>query len=159
MERRHLVLELAPASGPAPDIGLPVRHPTTDDAAALASLMLDAYRGTIDFEDDDTLDTARHEVDGYFAPERGPMPEHSFVAWDDDIAAAAVLVCRHEEQPFISFVMTAAAHKGRGLATALTQLALASFHAVDEREVHLWVTRGNDPAERIYERLGFRDVD
>jgi ribosomal protein S18 acetylase RimI-like enzyme len=156
MERRHLILDLGPM--PEPDIGLHVRHPTTEDAEALAVLMLDAYRGTIDFEGTETLDDARDEVAGYFLPERLPMPEHSFVAVDGDSAAAAVLVCRHEDLPFVSYVMTAAAHKGHGLATALTQLALASLDAAGERQVHLWVTRGNDHAERIYERLGFRDV-
>ena len=58
----------------------------------------------------------------------------------------------------IGYVMTAAAHKGRGLATAVVQLALASIHAAGARQAHLWVTRGNTHAERIYERLGFRDI-
>ena len=143
---------------PEPDVGLSVRHPTTDDAEALATLMLDAYEGTIDADGSETIDDARDEVGGYFSTERRPMPEHSFVALDGAVPVAAVLVCRHEELPFIAYVMTAAAHKGRGLAGALTQLTLASLHDAGERQVHLWVTRGNDPAERIYERLGFREV-
>jgi ribosomal protein S18 acetylase RimI-like enzyme len=156
VERRHLFLDLGPTTEEHRDIGLPVRNPTRDDAEALAALMLDAYRGTIDFEPNDTLDVARDEVTGYFS--RRPMTEHSMVALDGDAAAAAVLVARLEELPVVSYVMTAAAHKGQGLATALTRLSLASLHAAGERQVHLWVTRGNDPAERIYERLGFRDV-
>jgi GNAT superfamily N-acetyltransferase len=154
VERRHLFLDLGPVA--APEIGLPIRHPTTDDAEALAVLMLDAYRGTIDFEPTDTLDVARDEVAGYFSGR--PMLQHSFVALGGDTAAAAVLVARHEELPIVSYVMTAAAHKGRGLATGLMQLTLGSLHAAGERRVDLWVTRGNDPAEAIYERLGFRDV-
>jgi predicted GNAT family acetyltransferase len=35
---------------------------------------------------------------------------------------------------------------------------LRSLHAAGERRAHLWVTVGNDPAERIYDRLGFTDV-
>ena len=143
---------------PEPDIGLPARHPSTNDAETLAVLMLDAYEGTIDADGSETIDDARNEVGGYFAPERRPMPEHSFVALDGDVPVAAVLVCRHEELPFIAYVMTAAAHKGRGLATALTGLTLASLQAAGEPQVHLWVTRGNDHAERIYERMGFRDM-
>jgi len=141
-----------------PDIGLPVRNPTPDDGEALAVLMLDAYEGTIDFEGTETLDDARDEVAGYFSPERRPMPEHSLIALDGDVPVAAVLVCRHEDLPFVAYVMTAAAHKGRGLATALTQLTVASLNAAGERQVHLWVTRGNDHAERIYKRLGFREM-
>jgi ribosomal protein S18 acetylase RimI-like enzyme len=154
--RRHLILDLAPM--PSPDVALPVRHPTTDDAEALAVLMLDAYEGTIDADGSETISDARNEVDGYFSSEREPMPEHSFVARDGELPVAAVLVRRYEELPFIAYVMTAAGHKGRGLATALTRLTLASLHAAGERQLHLWVTRGNDPAERIYTRLGFRDM-
>lgn len=140
-----------------PTIGLPVRHPSTDDAEALARLMLDAYQGTIDADGSETLEDARTEVAGYFSPDRQPMPEHSFVALDGDTPVAAVLVARHEGLPLIAYVMTAAAHKGRGLATALTELSLGSLHASGERRVHLWVTRGNTAAERIYERIGFRE--
>jgi RimJ/RimL family protein N-acetyltransferase len=155
-KRRHLILDLQPVSDPAME--LRVRHPSTDDAEAIAMLMLDAYEGTIDADGSETMDDARDEVAGYFSPEQEPLPEHSFVALDGDVPVAAVLVRRHEDLPFISYVMTAAPHKGRGLATALTGLTLASLQAAGERQVHLWVTRGNEPAERIYERLGFRDV-
>jgi ribosomal protein S18 acetylase RimI-like enzyme len=155
-KRRHLILDLQPL--PEPAMELRVRHPSTDDAEGLAMLMLDAYEGTIDADGSETMDDARDEVAGYFSLEHEPMPEHSFVAVDGDVPVAAVLVGRHEDLPFISYVMTAAAHKGRGLATALTRLTLASLQAAGERQVHLWVTRGNEPAERIYERLGFRDV-
>ena len=141
-----------------PTIALPVRHPTTDDSEPLALLMLDAYEGTIDADGSETLDDARTEVDGYFSRDRHPMLEHSFVALDGDLPVAAVLVARYEELPLIAYVMTAAGHKGHGLATALTELALGSLHAGGERQVHLWVTRGNTAAERIYERIGFRDV-
>ena len=139
-----------------PAIGLPVRHPNTDDAEALAVLMLDAYTGTIDFDESDTLDVARDEVRGYLSG--APMLDHSFLAIDAGVPVAAVLVSRYEGSPMIGYVMTAAAHKGRGLASGLTALALTSLDAAGEREVHLWVTRGNTFAERIYERLGFRDV-
>jgi ribosomal protein S18 acetylase RimI-like enzyme len=152
-----LTLDLGPML--EPDIGLEVRHPGTHDTEALATLMLDAYEGTIDADGTETIDVARNEVAGYFSPRLQPMPEHSFVALDGAAPVAAVLVCRHEELPFIAYVMTATAHKGRRLATALTQLTLASLHAAGERQVHLWVTGGNTPAERIYERLGFRDVE
>ena len=137
---------------------LPVRHPSKNDSEALATLMLDAYEGTIDADGSETLDVARDEVHGYFSTERQPLPEHSFIALDGGVAVAAVLIARYEGLPLIAYVMTETAHKGRGLATALTRLALASLHAAGERQVHLWVTRGNTHAERIYDRLGFWEV-
>ena len=157
MRRRHLIVALGPV--PAPAIGLPVRHPSREDAEALAVLMLDAYQGTIDADGSETLDDARDEVNGFFSRARiEPLLEHSYVALDGDAPVSAVLVARHEGMPFISYVFTAASHNGRGLATKLTVVALRSLHAAGEKRAHLWVTAGNAPAEAIYERLGFRDV-
>lgn len=93
---------------------------------------------------------------GYFSGD--PMLEHSFVALNGGLPVASALVVRYEDIRLIAYVMTAAAYKGRGLATALTTLALASLHATGERQAHLWVTRGNTYAERIYDRLAFRDI-
>lgn len=56
-----------------------------------------------------------------------------------------------------AYAFTAPDHKGRGLAGGLMSLAMTSMKAAGERQAHLWVTAGN-PAERIYERLGFREV-
>ena len=141
-----------------PNVGFPVRHPTAGDAEALAALMLDAYVGTVDADGSETLDDARAEVNGYFSGASGePMIEHSFVALDGDAPISALLVSRYEGMPLIAYAMTAADSKRRGLATALTLRSLASLHAAGERHAHLWVTSGNESAERIYEGLGFRD--
>jgi predicted GNAT family acetyltransferase len=152
-----MTVELKPSA--EPPIGLQVRHPGADDTEALAALMLDAYLGTVDADGSETLDDARAEVSGYFSAASGePMLAHSFVAVDGDAPVSAVLVSRHDDMPLIAYAMTAASHKGRGLATALTERSLSSLHAAGELNAHLWVTRGNTPAERIYERLGFRDA-
>ena len=140
---------------PGPAITRPVRHPIAQDGEALAILMLDAYNGTIDSDGTETLDDARDEVQGYLTG--APMLEHSFVALDGDQPVAAVLISCHDGIPLMAYVMTAAGHKGEGLASALTTCALASLHAAGERQAHLWVTRGNTYAERIYDRLGFTE--
>lgn len=152
MPRRHLIARLRRFD--EPPIALPVRAVTPDDAEALAVLMLDAYAGTIDSDGLETLDDARTEVAGFFAG--APLLEHSLVAEADGRPAAAVLVSRHDDVPLIAYVMTAANHKGKGLASSLVARALRSLHAAGERRAHLWVTAGNVPAERIYRRLGFR---
>lgn len=157
MGRRHMITELGPLAETA--IDLPVRAPTPEDVDALAELMLDAYVGTVDADGSETLDDARTEVAGYFSGASGePILDHSLVALEQEMPVSAVLVSRHDDLPLIAYVMTAASHKGRGLARSLTVRVLASLHRSGERQAHLWVTRGNVPAERIYEGLGFRDV-
>lgn len=157
VNRRHLLVTIHPIQEPS--IDFPVRQVTADDAEALSVLMLDAYEGTIDSDGSETIEVARDEVAGYFSGASGtPMLTHSFVALADDRPVSAILVSCHEEVPLIAYLMTAASHKGRGLAGSMTALALSSLRAAGEDRAHLWVTAGNEPAERIYARLGFRDA-
>lgn len=134
---------------------------TAADAEALATLMLDAYEGTIDADGSETIDDARTEVTGWLSSVSArPMLEHCYVAVDGDAAVpvSALLVSRVADLPFVAYAYTAADHKGRGLSTGLLAHAMRSMRDAGERQVHLWVTVGNVPAERIYERLGFRDM-
>jgi GNAT superfamily N-acetyltransferase len=135
------------------------RHPVPEDVAQLAALMLDAYQGTVDADGSETVEVAEDEVTGWFAGRSGtPLLDHSYVAVEGDRLTSAVLVSRHDGAALIAYVMTAADRKGRGLATGLVQRSMLSLARVREPSVELWVTAGNAPAERIYERLGFRDV-
>lgn len=90
-----------------------VRRITVDDVEALSQLMLDAYVGTIDYEDE-TLRDALQEVDAYFEGE--PMLEHSFLAGIDGDVASAVLVLQWRQRPFIGYVMTTPRTRTRVLA-------------------------------------------
>jgi putative acetyltransferase len=160
MSRRHMVIDLRSASGPADASRPGVRHPTEADSEALAVLMLNAYRGTIDADGSETIDDARTEVRGYFAANSGaPLLEHSYVVSEGGRLVSAVLASRFEGKPLLAYAMTAPSHKGRGLASALTHRALDSLRAAGDAQMHLWVTAGNADAEHIYERIGFRDVD
>src|SRR5262245_40690981 len=58
----------------------------------------------------------------------------------------------------IQNVGVVAAHRGRGLGTALVLQALHSFAALNFQRVYLDVTADNDGAVRLYERLGFRKM-
>ncbi|MBL8518354.1 MAG: GNAT family N-acetyltransferase [Betaproteobacteria bacterium] len=50
---------------------------------------------------------------------------------------------------------TAAAHRGRGIASALVAALLAWAHGQGARQAFLQVERGNDAAVRLYRRAGF----
>lgn len=157
VSRRHLVAAVEPIQ--PMNVNATVRRPRPEDAAQLAALMLDAYRGTIDFDGTETLEVARDEVDGFLAGKSGaPLLEHSRLALDGERIVSAALVSEFEGTPLLAYVFTAADHKGRGLGEGLTRLVMRSLAQAGRQRLHLWVTAGNAPAERIYERLGFTDV-
>jgi RimJ/RimL family protein N-acetyltransferase len=49
----------------------------------------------------------------------------------------------------------APSHRGTSVATELVETVLAWSRAGAARTVELWVTKGNDRAQRLYERMGF----
>ena len=129
------------------------------DLAAVAHLMVDGYRDTIDFEGE-TDDDALEELRGAIAGANGPVIPAGWllVRSADGAPAAAIAVVRWLDMPFISYVFTAAAEKGRGFAGALIRRVAADLAASGEQELVLFVTVGN-PARSLYERLGFVEAD
>lgn len=134
----------------------PLRPPTHADRDRLAELMLDAYRGTIDYEGE-TLVEAVAEVDAWFASP-GRLIEDSLVAIEGGEIVSAILLSDADGVPLVAYLYTGTAWKGRGLAEGLLRAVMASLAETGRERIHLWVTVGNASAERIYERLGFVDV-
>lgn len=126
------------------------------DRDALAALMLDAYRGTIDFDGDETLEDAVQEVDGVLAGCAGPaLLSASYVALAGTALASATLVTLAQGQPLLAYVYTASRWKNRGLAGALIQMSMNALARQGHTTLRLAVTAGNAPAEHLYRRLGF----
>lgn len=131
------------------------------DAEALAGLMLDAYRGTIDF-DDETLDDARAEVAGFLAGRNDPpMLECSRAAWFDGELAAACLAgwWAAREAPLIAYCLTRAVDKGRGLGTWLLARTLDALVEAGHGAVWAVITDGNLPSQALFRGAGFARVD
>jgi RimJ/RimL family protein N-acetyltransferase len=156
----YLPVRLAPEPPVAPP-SLGVRAARAEDAAALAELMLDAYRGTIDY-DGETLEEAQAEVQAYLAGERGGTPylEASRLGFVGETLVTACLVGDWEErqQPLVAYVMTRARWKNRGLGTAMAYRALEALARSGHSSVRAVVTEGNLPSERLAVRLGFQRV-
>jgi ribosomal protein S18 acetylase RimI-like enzyme len=128
-----------------------IRRVERRDLEALADLMLDAYVGTIDYEDEDYED-ALSEVSGWL--DDAPLLDHSYVLETAGRLDSAVLVCSVNDAPFIAYVMTRAEHKGRGWAKQLTAHALASLAMAGHAQVVFFITEGNVPSERLFRSLG-----
>ncbi|MHC4992896.1 MAG: GNAT family N-acetyltransferase [Planctomycetota bacterium] len=151
--RRVMVLKLTPQAPSA----VPWRRVRNDDAEALARLMLAAYRGTID-DEGGMIDDARGEVARLLDGAYGELlPSCSIVTEEGDSLTSACLVTVYEGAPFVAFSMTDPAHKRHGLARACLQLAINALVQRGDASLRLMVTRGNEPAERLYELLGFED--
>jgi len=154
--RLDLTRALAPeASGPAP------RRLTRADAAPLAELMLEAYRGAPDDEGEGPAE-ARAEVDRTFDGGYGTMSwEASFaIDFDDRPAiAAATVVTFWRDVPLLAFSCTHPAAQRRGLAGRLIRESARALARAGHVRLELVVTLGNTPAERLYEKLGFVAIE
>lgn len=140
-------------------LDLTFRHPDQADLADIAELMLDAYRGTIDSSGNETLDDALAETQSYFDGASGqPLRDCSYVAEDNGLPVGATLVSLYDGLPLLAYCFTEPSYTGQGLATTLVRLSMNALVARGYSTLRLVVTVGNTPAERVFEKVGFRPV-
>jgi GNAT superfamily N-acetyltransferase len=130
---------------------LKTRHPVEADRDALAAVLLDGYRDTID-DDGEDLDDAYAAIDQYLTRIERP---HSFVVIEQEMVVAFSFVVVVKEVHYIDPVVVAPPRKQRGLARATVQLCLASLSAAGVVEVGAAITDGNIASERLFAGLGF----
>ncbi|MDF1798678.1 MAG: GNAT family N-acetyltransferase [Planctomycetota bacterium] len=138
---------------------VPAFQPATlQDQAALGELMLDAYKGTVDYEGE-SLEEAREEVLRLMQGAYGTfLGEHSRLAWEEGSLVSAALVTLFEGRPLLAFSMTRARCKRRGLARSLITASALSLQAAGHLGLDLWVTDANTPAVTLYRAMGFEPV-
>lgn len=118
-----------------------------------------AYRGTVD-DEGETLEESIEEVHSAIGGKYGEfLSACSFLVAEGFQPASATLVTLWEGRPLLAFVMTRPEHSRRGMATVLVQRTIDALLDQGFEELELFVTRTNEAAIRIYERLGFRDVE
>jgi GNAT superfamily N-acetyltransferase len=76
----------------------------------------------------------------------------------DGVPAAIARRATTPEGSYLSSIGTRPAFRGRGLGALATALAIADAVDAGSPVVHLAVEADNDPAHRLYERLGFTTV-
>lgn len=160
MAEREQIRLVAPIVVRETTLALPFRQPTPEDLPDLAELTLSAYRGTIE-DDGVTLEAATGALQGYLRGEAGqPLLDCSFVALDAeyDVPVSAALVSLWAGEPLLVDVYTGRLWKNQGLATTLIQLSMNALASQRYQTLALWMTVGNAPAERVYQKLGFHPV-
>jgi GNAT superfamily N-acetyltransferase len=134
--------------------------PVTDShRRELAKLMLEAYRGTVDYEDE-TLEDAIQEIEQVFEGKYGALLRKcSFVAKSDacPYLVSATIVTLFEQVPLLAFSMTHPNHKRQGFGRALLQRSTNALLHEGYMELRLAVTDTNTPALNLYRSMGFRE--
>ena len=133
-----------------------VRNVEPDDLKGLAQLMLDAYQGTIDY-DDETYEDSVTEVRSFLDDD--PALEHSYILELAGMVGCAVLVQVRDEDIFIGYVMTRPEHKGTHIGRRLVHHALSRAAADGYGRAVFYITQGNGPSEVLFASLGAVAVD
>ena len=160
--RLRMRFPLLTANLSVPDLACRTVGPA--DADALADLMLDAYRGTVDYNGE-TIEDARAEIDRTLAGYYGPFaPDCSFAVEESGALQSATLVALLDEglvdpTPLLAYSMTRPRSRRRGLASALILRSAEALRSAGHNRLLLMVTAANLPARRVYDRLGFIPVD
>lgn len=89
---------------------------------------------------------------------RGFDPEASFVAIDNDEVAAFWNVATRGQKRYLITSGTRIDHRGKGLSSGLGRAAIKSAKDADMDSFWLEVIKGNEGAEKLYEKLGFKVV-
>lgn len=134
---------------------------TEGDLEALGTLMLEAYRGTIDYEGE-TLEDAKKEVWTVLSGGYGAcLKDCSYVieAEDEILSATMVVLSDEMDRPLLAFSMTHPEHKRKGMAEFLLKASINWLFDAGYEELLLVVTEGNAGAIRLYEKLGFRRAE
>lgn len=121
------------------------------DRGVLAALMLDAYRGTIDDEGEDTAD-ALEAVDSYMS---GMVPEQSFVVTEDGRVVAMAFVSVYDGVHYVNPIVVASDRKRTGVGEDAVRLILGSLFTAGVTEIGATITDGNTASEGLFLSLGF----
>lgn len=153
MIRHHYTIDLGDWVDADDTPNLELRPVAPGDSEALARLMLAAYRGTIDFEGDETVEDARQEVNGYMALQSSDLTRSRLALVDDQLVSAC-LVNSYRTHSFVGYVMTHPQHKGRGVGAMTLRASLRALAEGGYRNVGAFITHGNAPSEALFRSVG-----
>ena len=125
---------------------------------SLAALMVDAYDGTVDWEDGDDEAVAETELRATLEGKYGTFLSAASGVIVDEVGKpiSALFVSNLEGLATILFVCTAKNAGGRGMASKLIRNAGYRLNEMGIEEVSLFVSEEN-PARSLYEKLGFTE--
>lgn len=153
--RYEIDLSRRPAPTEATGSRFTTRTLDASDRDDLATLILGAYLGTIDYEGE-TIVEAGEAIDDWLDGE--PLMAHSHAAIENDTIVSATLTMTLDDLPFISIVMTDPASKAKGYGTAVVKATLESLRSQGHDKVAFYITDGNTASEALFNNLGASKV-
>jgi GNAT superfamily N-acetyltransferase len=135
-----------------------IREISNDDAESLGYLMLEAFRGTIDYEGE-TLTESIAEITDTLNGKYGPFLDRcSFLIEKDGAVVSAVIVTFYEEMmlPLLAFAMTHPDFRNQDMSSHLIKRSINALLDEGYDEAYLVVTEGNGPAVHMAEKIGFK---
>jgi GNAT superfamily N-acetyltransferase len=138
-----------------------IRNISNKDVHILGSLMLDAYKDTIDY-DGESMDDAISEVQATLDGKYGPyLDKCSFLIEKDKKAISASIITLFDKvnNPLLAFLMTHPDYKNQGLGTYLLKLGINALLDDGYKELSLFVTEGNKPAQHLFNKMGFQETE
>ena len=131
---------------------------TSVSVESLANLMVDAYRGTVDWEDGDDEAVAEQEIRATLDGKYGSFVSNASGVIVDEIGnpISALFVSNLDGLATILFVYTSKNVAGRGMASKLIRNAGYRLNEMGIEVVSLFVSEEN-PARSLYEKLGFTE--
>lgn len=128
---------------------------TQEDVPKVARTMLEAYRGTVD-QQEETLVQAILEVEKIMDDGYGPfITEASYWIEMNDQAAAVICINLWENRPLITEIYVNKDFQQQGLAHQLLKASMDCLYRMGYDEIDLYVTISNTSALKLYEKLGF----
>ena len=133
-----------------------LRSPLSTDVAALGRLMYVAYQGTVDYEGETEAD-ACGEIARTLGGEYGPLNVAASQVCEvaGEIRSAA-LITTWRSKPLLAYSLTHPASQKQGLATRCLHAACTALRSQGLGELRLVVTLANEPALKLYRKLGFQ---
>lgn len=158
MARERFKMKLALSRQPAEQRD-DCRAVSAGDVIALSHLMLEAYRGTID-DNGESLEDAIKMLQDTFAGGIGPfLKDCSLLIERDGQALACTLVTLWHDAPLLAEVLTHPSAQNQGLGAFLIKKSINALLEHGYSDLILFVTKGNLPAQHLYEKLGFQVME
>lgn len=128
------------------------------DISEIGAVMLDAYKDTVD-DEGETLADACCEIENVLKGKYGEfISEASYLVEVDHKISSVILLSLFEGKPLITYVFTSKKNTGKGMAKYLIQKSMNSLFEFGYEELILFVTKKNNDAIRLYEKIGFEDI-